>query len=307
MGPVEGHFRAAMLRFNPDDAGRLLPTGQGKKSADRGAYEMARHLLRGVFPRCWYSGKEGGRIQEALIPTKGIIAFVFLSKEHGELLVSFGMVRRSSSTATCRGSRCIRKGRGAGKVRCDGRTLGEWQRWFVLIVAAIAVLPSLPIAAMYFAALRVAFLFGHWPHLGNPDASAMPENLQPGSGPLGFLGPLAVYVASAALFAALVLRHSRRSWRVPLALLAGLLTWVVLLLFFPGIPPVSGNGSWIELVAGAVESERIVGRFADREACGIASRAVLSAVDGKRPHIQRLVPIVPCRISERPRLRARAI
>ncbi len=140
-------------------------------------------------------------------------------------------------------------------MRCDGRTLGEWQRWFVLIVAAIAVLPSLPIAAMYFAALRVAFLFGHWPHLGNPDASAMPENLQPGSGPLGLLGPLAVYVASAALFAALVLRHSRRSWRVPLALLAGLLTWVVLLLFFPGIPPVSGNGSWIELVAGAVESE----------------------------------------------------
>jgi hypothetical protein len=107
--------------------------------------------------------------------------------------------------------------------------LGEWQSWIVLILAAIAVLPSILLASLYFVAFRVVFQFGHWPYLGNPDASAMSEDLQPGTGLLALLVPLAVYVASAALFAALVLRHSRRLWRVPFSLLASVLTWMFLL------------------------------------------------------------------------------
>lgn len=73
--------------------------------------------------------------------------------------------------------------------------LGEWQSWFVLIVAAVAVLPSFLLASLYFVAFRVAFRVGHWPYLGNPDASAMPNDLQPGSGLLVLLVPLSVYVA----------------------------------------------------------------------------------------------------------------
>jgi hypothetical protein len=121
--------------------------------------------------------------------------------------------------------------------------LGEWQSWFVPIVAAIAVLPSFLLASIYFVAFRVAFRVGHWPYLGNPDASAMPEHLQPGSGPLILLMPLAVYVASAALFAALVFRHSQRLWRVPLSLLAGVLTWALLLGLFYCDP--AGVWQWI--------------------------------------------------------------
>lgn len=70
--------------------------------------------------------------------------------------------------------------------------MDEWQNWFVMIVAAIAVLPSFLLASLYFDAFRAAFRFGHWPYLGNPDASAMPEDLQPGSGPLDLLVPLTV-------------------------------------------------------------------------------------------------------------------
>ena len=121
--------------------------------------------------------------------------------------------------------------------------LGEWQSWFVLIVAAVAVLPSFLLASLYFVAFRVAFRVGHWPYLGNPDASAMPNDLQPGSGLLVLLVPLSVYVASAGLFAALVFRYSHRFWRVPLSLLAGVLTWVLLLGLFYCDP--AGVWQWI--------------------------------------------------------------
>lgn len=120
---------------------------------------------------------------------------------------------------------------------------GEWQNWLVLIIAAIAVLPSFLLASLYFVAFRVALRVGHWPHLGNPDASAMPDDLQPGSGPLALLVPLAVYLASACLFAVLVIRHGQRSWRVPLSLLAGVVTWMLLLGLFYCDP--AGVWQWI--------------------------------------------------------------
>jgi hypothetical protein len=101
--------------------------------------------------------------------------------------------------------------------------LAEWQNWLVLIIAATAVTPSFVLASLYFVAFRVTFRVGHWPYPGHPDASAMPEDLQSGSGPLALLVPLAVYVASSALLSALVLRYSQRSWRIPLSLAAGAL------------------------------------------------------------------------------------
>jgi hypothetical protein len=121
--------------------------------------------------------------------------------------------------------------------------MSEWQRRVVLIVATIAVLPSFLLASLYFVAFRVAFRVGHWPYLGNLDASAMPEDLQPGSGALALLVPMGVYVASAALFATFVLRLSRRFWRVRLSVLAAVVTWVLLLGLFVCDP--AGVWQWI--------------------------------------------------------------
>ena len=121
--------------------------------------------------------------------------------------------------------------------------LGQWQNWVALIIAAIAVTPSFLLTSLYFVALRVAFRVGHWPYLGHPDASAMPEDLQPGSGPFALLVPLAVYASSAALLSALVLRYSERSWRIPLSLAAGALIWVLLMAFFFCDP--AGVWQWI--------------------------------------------------------------
>jgi hypothetical protein len=124
-----------------------------------------------------------------------------------------------------------------------GSILGEWQNWAVLVIAAIAVTPSFLLASLYFVAFRAAVRVGHWPYLGNPDASAMPEDLQPWSGAFSLLVPLAVYAASAAFLAALVLRYSKRLWRIPLSLAAGVFTWVLLVAFFYCDP--AGVWQWI--------------------------------------------------------------
>ena len=80
--PIEGHFRAAMLRINPADQARLVPLDESKRVADRAAFEMSRHLLNDVFGHCWHSGKD------ALIPPAGSLSAVLYSKEHGDLLIS---------------------------------------------------------------------------------------------------------------------------------------------------------------------------------------------------------------------------
>jgi len=63
--PIQGQFRAAMLRFDPADQEALLPFGKGKVTTDRAVYEMSQHLLNNVFRHCWHSG------MNALIPDKG--------------------------------------------------------------------------------------------------------------------------------------------------------------------------------------------------------------------------------------------
>jgi len=80
--PIEGQFRAAMLRFNPEDQASIVPLDKGTKVIDRGAAEMSRHLLSAVFGHCWHRGKQ------ALIPTKGSISAVLYSRDHGDLLIS---------------------------------------------------------------------------------------------------------------------------------------------------------------------------------------------------------------------------
>jgi hypothetical protein len=121
--------------------------------------------------------------------------------------------------------------------------LGEWQNWVVLIVAVIAVTPSYLLASLYLVAIRAAVRVGHWPYLGNPDASAMAEDLQPGSGPLAGIVPLAVYVVSAALFVMAVVRCSRRPWRILVSVAAGTLTWMLLTAVFLLDP--AGVWQWI--------------------------------------------------------------
>ena len=77
-----GHFRSVMLRFNPEDADAIVKLSAGKSIHDKGAAEMARHLLASTFRHCYHRG------QDALIPPKDAIAVDLYSKEHGNLLIS---------------------------------------------------------------------------------------------------------------------------------------------------------------------------------------------------------------------------
>jgi len=80
--PIEGNFRAAMLRFNPGNQTEVLPFETVPATTDRAAWEISNRLLKESFSRCWHSG------QEALIPDEGSLAAVVYSREHGELLIS---------------------------------------------------------------------------------------------------------------------------------------------------------------------------------------------------------------------------
>jgi len=82
---ITGHQRAVMLRFNPDEHAAILPLAKGKKVTDQGAAELSRHLCRVVVNHCW---QRGGK--ELIILPKGAMAAVLYSREHGDLLISFG-------------------------------------------------------------------------------------------------------------------------------------------------------------------------------------------------------------------------
>lgn len=87
---IAGHFRAVMLRFSPEEQAAIIPLDKAERVSDRATWEMARHLLQVTIRHCWQSNRNGGRIQEVLIPPKGAIAADLYSKEHGDLLISFG-------------------------------------------------------------------------------------------------------------------------------------------------------------------------------------------------------------------------
>ncbi len=77
-----GHFRAGMLRFNPQDAEAIIKLADGKAVADKGAVELARAVLKSTFGHCYHAG------QQALIPSQGAIAADLFSQELGEVLMS---------------------------------------------------------------------------------------------------------------------------------------------------------------------------------------------------------------------------
>jgi hypothetical protein len=78
----DGHFRSAMLRFNPEDADAIIKLSAGKTIVDKGAAEMARHLLASTFRHCYHRGAD------ALVPPTGAIAVDLYSQEQGNLLIS---------------------------------------------------------------------------------------------------------------------------------------------------------------------------------------------------------------------------
>jgi hypothetical protein len=77
-----GGFRAAMLRFNPSDADAILKLSNAQPTVDRGAAEMAKHLLASTFRHCYHRGND------ALVPPAGAIAADLYSNELGEILIS---------------------------------------------------------------------------------------------------------------------------------------------------------------------------------------------------------------------------
>ena len=81
---IKGHERAVMLRFNPEEQAAILPLDQVRKSSDQGAAELTRHLLAVTVRHCWHRG------QEVMLPPKGSLAAVLYTREHGDLLISFG-------------------------------------------------------------------------------------------------------------------------------------------------------------------------------------------------------------------------
>lgn len=81
---IEGQFRAAMLRFNPNEQEQILPLAKIEPVTDHAVHEMSSLLMRQTMRRCWHSGAD------ALIPEEGTLSVVVYSREHGELLISTG-------------------------------------------------------------------------------------------------------------------------------------------------------------------------------------------------------------------------
>jgi hypothetical protein len=79
---IEGQFRAVMLRFNPADQPAIISFEKGEKGRDVGAVELSRQLLQTAIRHCYHSSNN------VLIPSKGSLAAVIYSKEHGDLLIS---------------------------------------------------------------------------------------------------------------------------------------------------------------------------------------------------------------------------
>jgi hypothetical protein len=81
---IKGKFRAAMLRFHPDDQAKFLTIDPQQATTDLAAHEMGRHMLDNVFRHCWHRGNE------ALIPTSGSFVANVYSTTQGDLLISTG-------------------------------------------------------------------------------------------------------------------------------------------------------------------------------------------------------------------------
>ena len=78
----EGRFRAALLRFNPKDADSIIKLSNGKTEADKGAAELAQHIVAATFRHCYHRG------MDALVPAEKAIAATLYSQEIGDVLIS---------------------------------------------------------------------------------------------------------------------------------------------------------------------------------------------------------------------------
>jgi hypothetical protein len=78
----DGHFRAAMLRFNPKDADSILKLDGGKSITDKSAGELAHAILLAAMRHCYHSSGD------ALVPPEHAIAATLYSKELGDVLIS---------------------------------------------------------------------------------------------------------------------------------------------------------------------------------------------------------------------------
>jgi hypothetical protein len=77
-----GHFRAALLRFNPKDADAIVKLTNGRPVDDKGARELAKSMMATTFRHCYHAGAD------ALIPPERTIAANVFSRELGDVLFS---------------------------------------------------------------------------------------------------------------------------------------------------------------------------------------------------------------------------
>jgi hypothetical protein len=78
----DGHFRAALLRFNPKDADAILKLDTAKSITDKGAGELSRVVALAAMRHCYQSSGD------ALIPPEHAFAATVYSQELGDLLIS---------------------------------------------------------------------------------------------------------------------------------------------------------------------------------------------------------------------------
>ena len=88
-----GHFRAAMLRFNPKDADAVIKLADGKGLVDKGALEFAHTVIGTAFRRCYHAG------QEASFPPRRRLRPMSFRRSWARSLCRATTRRRSYSTS----------------------------------------------------------------------------------------------------------------------------------------------------------------------------------------------------------------
>jgi hypothetical protein len=78
----DGHFRAAILRFNPKDSDTIIKLNDGKAIVDKGAGALSQALMATTFRHCYHNG------DDALVPSENSIAVDLFSQELGDVLIS---------------------------------------------------------------------------------------------------------------------------------------------------------------------------------------------------------------------------
>ncbi len=118
-----------------------------------------------------------------------------------------------------------------------------WQRWTLLVTAAVAALPFILLASLYTFAFRAALFLGHWPYYGHPNPKDLPDHFNWQTEFLDFLIPTSVSVALTFLFVTQVMRFATWPRRLEFAVLTATLLWLFASLVLVGDP--AGVMNWI--------------------------------------------------------------